>query len=159
MQNSQRHELKFWNVSVKEVGKIKSNPFKNNVYVHIYLYVATDKGHYSRLSRFSGDLSNCSELIRETKNLLRAENLSYSCSALEEIDCDLTYQMIYSRSRPESVFSRSQSCDLEWPEYREISSEETDFPLACFLMVYTDARMWSSPWPLYSGLTTATVSI
>jgi len=107
----------------------------------VYVYLATDKDHYTRLSRFAGDLRNCSELIRETKNLLRAENLSYSCSALEEIDCDLTYQRIYSRSNPESVFSRSRSCDLNWPEYREISSEERDFPLAYFLTVYTDARI------------------
>ena len=103
--------------------------------------LARDHGHYTRLSRFAGDLRNCSDLIRQTSDLLRAENLSYSCSALEQIDCDLTYQRIYSRSIPQSVFSRSRSCDLNWPEYRDISSEERNFPLAYFLTVYTDARI------------------
>ena len=97
--------------------------------------------HYTQLSRFTGDLTNCSDLIRKTKDLLRAENLSYSCSALEETDCDLTYQRIYARSSPENVYSRSRRCELDWPEYGEISSEERDFPLAYFLTVYTDARI------------------
>ena len=101
----------------------------------------TDHGHYTRLSRFAGDLRNCSDLIRQTSDLLRAENLSYSCSALEETDCELTYQRIYSRSSPESVLSRSRRCDLNWPEFGDISSEERDFPLAYFLTVYTDARI------------------
>ena len=104
-------------------------------------FLATDPGRYTQLSRFTGDLTNCSDLIRKTKDLLRAENLSYSCSALQETDCDLTYQRIYSRSSPENVYSRSRRCELDWPEYGEISSEERDFPLAYFLTVYTDARI------------------
>ena len=104
-------------------------------------FLAADRGRYTELSRFTGDLTNCSDLIRQTKDLLRAENLSYSCSALEETDCDLTYQRIYNRSSPENVYSRSRSCELDWPEYGEISSEERDFPLAYFLTVYTDARI------------------
>ena len=67
--------------------------------------------------------------------------MSYSCSALEEPDCDLTYQRMFARSRPENVFSRSRRCELDWPQYGEISSEERDLPLAYFLTVYTDARI------------------
>ena len=93
------------------------------------------------MSRFNCQIPNCSELIRQSVDLLRAENLSYSCSALEETDCDLTYQRIYARSSPENVYSRSRRCELDWPEYGEISSEERDFPLAYFLTVYTDARI------------------
>ena len=98
-------------------------------------------GQYRQLSRFTGDLKECTDLIRKTKDLLKAENLSYSCSALEETDCDLTYQRIYARSSLENVYSRSRRCELDWPEYGEISSEERDFPLAYFLTVYTDARI------------------
>ena len=104
-------------------------------------FLASDPGRYTQLSRFTEDLTDCSDLIRQTKDLLRAENLSYSCSALEETDCDLTYQRIYTRSSPENVYSRSRRCELDWPEYGEISSEEKDFPLAYFLTVYTDARI------------------
>ena len=45
------------------------------------------------------------------------------------------------RSSPENVYSRSRRCDLDWPEYREISSEERDFPLAYFLTVFEDSRI------------------
>ena len=99
------------------------------------------EGQYTELSRFTEDLNDCSDLIRQSVDLLRAENLSYSCSALEKTDCDLTYQRMYARSTPENVYSRSRRCELDWPEYREISSEERDFPLAYFLTVYTDARI------------------
>ena len=79
---------------------------------------------YTELTRFAGNLTkNCSDLIRQTGELLRAENLSYICSALEEKNCDLTYQRMYARSSPENVFSRSRRCELDWPEYGEISSE------------------------------------
>ena len=105
------------------------------------LCYAPDPGQYTELSRFNCQIPSCSELIRQSVDLLRAENLSYSCSALEEADCDLTYQRIYSRSSPENVYSRSRRCELDWPEYGEISSEERDFPLAYFLTVYTDARI------------------
>ena len=98
-------------------------------------------GQYKELPRFAGDLTNCSELIRQTTDLLRAENLNYICSALVETDCELTYQRIHARTSPESVYTRSRSCDLDWPGYREISSEERSFPLAYFLTVYTDARI------------------
>ena len=102
---------------------------------------AIEPTQYTELSRFSGVLSNCSELIRKTKALLRAENESYRCSALEELDCDLTYQRMFARSRPESVYRRSRRCELDWPEFREISSEERSLPLAYFMTVYTDARI------------------
>ena len=102
--------------------------------------LASDGGHYTELSRFAGDLTNCSDLIRQSGELLRDGNLTYSCSALEETDCDLTYQEIYARSIPENVFSRSRRCQLDWPEYRKVSTEERDFPLAYFLTVYADAR-------------------
>ena len=46
-----------------------------------------------------------------------------------------------SRSSPESVYHRSRRCELDWPEYREISSEERSLPLAYFMTVYTDARI------------------
>ena len=80
-------------------------------------------------------------MIRETKYLLREANISYSCSALEEADCEGSYQRMYSRADPESVYTRSLSCELDWPGYSHISQEERDFPLAYLMTVYTDARM------------------
>ena len=99
---------------------------------------AIEPTQYTELCRFSGVLSNCSELIRKTTALLRAENESYRCSALEELDCDLTYQRMFARSRPENVFSRSRRCELDWPEYGEISSEGNIYRLQAGLSGWAD---------------------
>ena len=48
---------------------------------------------------------------------------------------------MFARSSPESVYHRSRRCELDWPKYREISSEERSLPLAYFMTVYTDARI------------------
>ena len=89
------------------------------------------------------DQENCHKLIREAKDLLRENNQSYSCSAIEEEGCEETYQGISSMATPESVYNRSLSCQLDWPEYSQVTQEETDFPLAYFMTVYTDARIRS----------------
>ena len=86
------------------------------------------------------DQENCHKLIREAKDLLRENNQSYSCSAMEEEGCEETFQVISSMATPESVYNRSLSCQLDWPEYSQVTQEETDFPLAYFMTVYTDAR-------------------
>ena len=86
------------------------------------------------------DQENCHKLIREAKDLLRENNQSYSCSAMEEEGCEETYQGISSMATPESVYNRSLSCQLDWPEYSQVTQEERDFPLAYFMTVYTDAR-------------------
>ena len=83
---------------------------------------------------------NCSQHIREAKGFLSYENISYSCKALEEDGCNLTYNYYFQRADPLSVFLRSSSCDLDWPQYRSISQEELKFPLAYFFTTFTDAR-------------------
>ena len=59
---------------------------------------------------------------------------------MEEEGCEETFQVISSMATPESVYNRSLSCQLDWPEYSQVTKEERDFPLAYFMTVYTDAR-------------------
>ena len=83
---------------------------------------------------------NCTQHIREAKMFLSKENLSCSCSALEEENCGSTYNTFYERADPLSVFLRSASCDLDWPDFQSISKEELNFPLAYLITAFTDAR-------------------
>ena len=84
--------------------------------------------------------TNCSALIRETKQFLTKENVSYNCKALEEEDCQPTYDEYFEKADPLSVFLRSATCDIEWPQYGSVSQEELLFPLAYFITAFTDAR-------------------
>ena len=41
---------------------------------------------------------------------------------------------------PESVYTRSLSCDLAWPSYSSVSQEERALPLAYVITVFSDPR-------------------
>ena len=41
---------------------------------------------------------------------------------------------------PENVFERSETCDIEWPEYGSVSEEELRFPLAYVITFFSDPR-------------------
>lgn len=41
---------------------------------------------------------------------------------------------------PRSVYERSLSCDLAWPQFSSVSSEELELPLAYAMTVFSDAR-------------------
>jgi len=83
---------------------------------------------------------NCTAHIRETKQYLERAGLDYACKALEEEGCAATYDLYTQKADPLSVFLRSSSCDIDWPEYTTVSQEELKFPLAYFITAYTDAR-------------------
>ena len=90
----------------------------------ICTYIApVQVGQYTQLSRFAKNLTNCSELIRKTEGLLRAENISYPCSALERTDCDQTYQRIYSRHS--SLLSLVEILCSDWLTMCVSSNENT----------------------------------
>ena len=40
----------------------------------------------------------------------------------------------------ESVFNRSLTCDIEFPEYSPLSDAEVNFPLAFAITAYMDSR-------------------
>ena len=40
----------------------------------------------------------------------------------------------------ESVYERSQVCDIAWPQFSSISQEELDLPLAYVITVFYDPR-------------------
>ena len=84
--------------------------------------------------------TNCSKHIQNAKMYLQKENISYDCKALSEEDCQATYNDYYEKADPLSVFLRSSTCDLEWPQFGSVSQEELNFPLAYFITAYTDAR-------------------
>ena len=42
--------------------------------------------------------------------------------------------------RAESVYSRSLTCDIEFPEYTPLSDGELNFPLAYAITAYMDSR-------------------
>ena len=84
--------------------------------------------------------TNCSKHIQNAKMYLQKENISYDCKALSEEDCQATYNDYYEKADPLSVFLRSSTCDLEWPQFGSVSQEELNFPLAYFITAFTDAR-------------------
>ena len=43
-------------------------------------------------------------------------------------------------SHPESVLSRSSRCDLSWPQFRSVSQQELDLPLAYVITAFSDPR-------------------
>ena len=99
-----------------------------------------DHQHKSYKSNLPSNPTNCSTLIRDTKKFLAKDNLKYECKALEEDDCQNTYDEYYEKADPLSVFLRSAGCDLTWPNYTSVSEEEKVFPLAYFITAFTDAR-------------------
>ena len=101
---------------------------------------ARDDHKLSYRSNLPPNPTNCSTLIRDTKKLLAKENMKYDCKALEENDCQDTYDEYYEKADPLSVFLRSASCDLTWPNYSSVSEKEKVFPLAYFITAFTDAR-------------------
>ena len=44
------------------------------------------------------------------------------------------------RALEDSVYQRSLSCDLDWPQYRAVSDKELNFPLAFVVTAYMDLR-------------------
>ena len=83
---------------------------------------------------------NCSQHIQKSKKYLLNENISYSCEALEEEGCDEVYNYYLQMDDPLSVFLRSSSCDIDWPQFKSISPDELNFPLAYFITAFTDSR-------------------
>ena len=41
---------------------------------------------------------------------------------------------------PESVHSRSSQCDIDWPQYKSVSQQELDLPLAYVITAFSDPR-------------------
>ena len=73
---------------------------------------------------------------------MEKQNLSsthVTCSELDIEGCDSLWKDHYEKASPISVYLRSTSCDLAWPNIT-VTQEELEFPLAYFISAYTDAR-------------------
>ena len=94
----------------------------------------------------------------ETKNFLSRENQTFECEALNTRNCEQNYQRYQDLAAPMSVYNRSLSestwwtsfvvplchcvadCEVEWPQYRSVTKEEEELPLAYVITAFTDAR-------------------
>ena len=86
--------------------------------------------------------ANCTHSITQTKEHLQLQNLSsiqVNCSAFNLEGCDEVWKDLHAKANPISVYLRSTSCDLDWPNIT-VTQEELNFPLAYFISAYTDAR-------------------
>ena len=86
--------------------------------------------------------NNCREKINDVKDMLESQNLSSSlvtCSMMDIAGCGPLWQDLHDRANPVSVYMRSMSCDLDWPNVT-VTKEELEFPLAYFISAYTDSR-------------------
>ena len=99
-----------------------------------------DDQQNSYSSNLSTNPTNCSTLIKDTKKFLAEVKMKYDCKALDEENCQNTYNDYHEKADPLSVVLRSASCDLTWPNYSSVSDKEMLFPLAYFITAYTDAR-------------------
>ena len=84
--------------------------------------------------------TNCTNHIKDTNYFFKKDNITYDCKPLEKEDCQTTYDDYYKKADPYSVLERSSVCDLEWPQFRSVSQEELNFPLAYFITAFTDSR-------------------
>ena len=113
------------------------------------------------LNEWEDDNSTCRQKILKTQKYLEVEagNVTFTCEALIARGCEETHQRweIFSSlllisspthfiirysdlADPESVYTRSLSCDLVWPSYSSISQEERALPLAYVITVFSDPR-------------------
>ena len=68
--------------------------------------------------------TDCNQYIQVSKKYLKEDNITYGCKALEEEGCQTTYNEYYEKADPLSVFLRSSTCDLDWPQFGSVSKEE-----------------------------------
>ena len=115
------------------------------------------------LNEWEDPNSTCRQKILQTQKYLEVEagngNVTFTCEALIARGCEETHKrwaawtfssllMISSPTHfitrysdladPESVYNRSLSCDLAWPQYSSISQEELSLPLAYVITVFSD---------------------
>ena len=98
------------------------------------------KSYISYRSNLPPNPTNCNILIQETKGFLTKVGVNYACKALEGENCQFIYDEYFEKAGPLSVFLRTATCDVEWPQYGAVSQEELLFPLAYFITAFTDAR-------------------
>ena len=102
--------------------------------------VEHSKNYISYRSNLPPNPTNCNILIQETKGFFKKVGVNYACKALEEENRQFIYDEYFEKADPLSVFLRTATCDIEWPQYGAVSQEELLFPLAYFITAFTDAR-------------------